>query len=139
MTLRAGCLLPLLKVINHRGEDAVLLHRGIGGFALHRAGTELIGDIEEHLFDRHAGPQAESKKCIGAAGARLGIIEHPRPERNGEARPDPEVFGPEPHTRGIISLAIQHRPPFAGRRPILDQQHIGLLGFLQPQLGPVDA
>jgi hypothetical protein len=47
----------------------MLLHGGIGGFALHRAGTELIGDIEEHLVDRNAGPQAESKKCIGAPGS----------------------------------------------------------------------
>jgi hypothetical protein len=57
----------------------MLLRGGIGGFALHRAGTELIGDIEEHLVDRNAGPQAESKKCIGASGSRLGIIEYPLP------------------------------------------------------------
>jgi hypothetical protein len=112
----------------------MLLHGGIGGFALHRAGTELIGDIEEHLVDRNAGPQAESKKCIGASGSRLGIIEYPCPERIGYARPNPEVFCTQPYTRCIISLAIQDRPPFASWRPILYQQHISLLGFLQPQL-----
>jgi hypothetical protein len=47
----------------------MLQHGGIGGFALHRAGTELIGNIEEYLLDRNAGPQAESKKCIGAPGS----------------------------------------------------------------------
>ena len=34
---------------------------------------ELIGEIEDHLLDRNAGPQAESKKCIGASAGGDGL------------------------------------------------------------------
>ena len=53
----------------------MLLHRGIGCFAVHRSRAELIGNIEDDLFDSDPAAEAEAEEMIWAPRPRLGIIE----------------------------------------------------------------
>src|SRR5262245_43628455 len=95
-----------LKMVDHRGQERVLIYGGVSRCAVHGAGTKRIGHIEEQSVDGNAAAEAEAKKVIDAPLARLRIVKEAGPEGNHDFWPNPQVLGPQAHTGGVVALTL---------------------------------
>ena len=108
-------------MVNQRRKQVVLVHGGVRRVALHHSRAELISDVKNKRFQRHAAAQRKPEKVVAAPGPRLRVIEDACAEGNQQVTTNPQVFRPQAHARGVVGLAPQDRFALAGRRAVFHQ------------------
>lgn len=79
-------------MINHRREDVVLIHGGIGGLTFYRSGAKLVSQVEYEFLDGDAATQGEAEKVIRAVSTRFRIVEESGSDREQQVALNPQVF-----------------------------------------------
>ena len=63
-----------LKVVDNRRQQAVLEHRSIRRFTVHRTRAKCIGQIKDQPVDSNTRAETEPEECVSTPISRLGVV-----------------------------------------------------------------